>query len=325
MRRILLMAAVLVLLVGTNRGESADKIVLKVAHDSSATHPYQALWQKFKDVVEADSGGAVEVQIYPDSQLGDEPRMLEGLRLGTLDGMTAASVNIASFVPEVDLLNLPFLFRDLPHLYRVLDGSIGQRLAKAIETKSNGMVLGWMSGGTRLVWNRKQPIRRPEDLKGVRLRVMGTPVMVDTFNSLGAQATPIPFAEMYTALQQGIVDGADNDVVDLLTLKLYEVTKYVSETNHVVLGVGVLFSKKRYDRLTPDIQKIVLKAGREATAIGRKTWDTGVETAIVQLKQKGLVFNRVDLEPFKEIALKVYPKYADKVGGKALIDEVSRQ
>jgi tripartite ATP-independent transporter DctP family solute receptor len=324
MKRIVLTAVVFTLLGGTSVG-AAEKILLKVGHDSPTTHPYQRLWEKFGQVLETEAPGAVQVQIFPDAQLGDEPKMLEALRLGALDAMTIASVNLAPSVPEVDLFSLPFLFRDLPHLYRVVDGPIGQRLATTIEAKSGALVLGWMAGGTRLVWNKKKPIYRPEDLRGVKLRVMGTPIMVDTFSTLGAQATTVAFTELYTALQQGVVDGADNDVVDILSFKFNEVTKYVSETNHVILAVAVIFSKNRYDRLSPEIQRAVVKAGKEATTLGRKTWDGAVESAIAELKQKGLQFNKVDLKPFKEAAQKIYPKYAEKVGGAKLIEEVEKQ
>jgi tripartite ATP-independent transporter DctP family solute receptor len=325
MRRMVLVAIATLILGSVSSVPAAEKIVLKVGHDSSTTHPYQTFWARFKEVLEAETRQAVEVQIFPDAQLGDEPRMLEGLRLGTLDGQTISSGSLAPFVPEIDLLHLPFLFRDVPHLLRVLDGPIGGRLTKTVEARTGAVVLGWISGAPRLMWNKKRPIHRPEDLKGLKLRVQTGPLFIDTFNALGAQATIVSFAELYTALQQGVVDGSDQDAVDILTLKFYEVTKYVAETNHGVGSRAFLFSKKRFDRLAPAVQNAVLKAGQDATAAGRKATEDLVQTATVQLKQKGLQFNTVDLKPFRDLVQPVYSKHAKRVGGIELIEEVAKQ
>jgi tripartite ATP-independent transporter DctP family solute receptor len=304
---------------------AADKIVLKVGHDSPTSHPYQAAWVKFKEIVESETKGAVEVQIFPDAQIGDEPKLLEGIRLGTVDGAGISSLNLAQVVPELQLFSLPFLFRDVTHLYRVEDGPIGKQLSKAIEGKTGTMVLGWAHVGVRVIWNSKRPVLKPADLKGIKMRTMSNPIILDSFTAFGAQATTIPFAELYTALQQGVVDGADNDVVDILTSKFYEVTKHVSWTNHTILGTTFLFSKRRYDRLSPEVQKAVLKGGEQLGPTMRKGMDSLAEDATKQLKAKGLQFHEVDTKPFKELVTPVYKKYADRVGGMKMIEDVGRQ
>ena len=319
-------AAAAMLVMGLATGAvSADKIVLKVGHDSGVTHPHQKGMEKFKEVLEAETKGAVEVQIFPNAQLGDETKLVEGIRLGSVDAANASMGNIAPFVSEVDLFNLPFIFRDAAHAYKVLDGPVGQRIAKAMEAKAGVVFLGWSSVDFRTMWNSKRPIRSPADLKGLKMRVQASPIMIDTFNALGAQATPLSFAELYNALQQKVVDGADNGVGDILEEKFYEVTKYVSLTNHFAAVVAGLFSKKRFDRLPPDVQQAVLKAGRAASAAQRAAMASLEAGALDEVKKKGLEVYTVDKKPFQEAVEKIYPKYADRVGGAKVIDEVRSQ
>lgn len=333
-RRVLLLCWLLVVFCvacsGPTREEAtpagAEKILLKVAHNSSLEHPYQKGVEKFKEVLEAETDGAVEVSIFPSGQLGgSEEQAVQGVQFGVIDATVVAAGNLAPFVSEIELFNLPFLFRDQEHFYRVLDGPVGQWVGRAIEEKTNSVFLGYWSFGTRNAWNSVRPVLTPEDFEGLKIRVMGSPILLDTFNAMGAQATNMSWGELYSALQQGVLDGAECGPVDLLLEKLYEVTRYVSLTNHLIGAAPVLFSKKRYDSLPPNVQTAILLAGREAVEAARQAQDALAREALVELEKKGIEFFPVDKELFRAKVQPVYEKYAEQVGGAALIDRVSRQ
>ena len=303
--------------------QKTNKIVLKVTHNGSEKHPFQKGFEEFKRILEAETEGAVEVQIFPNAQLGSEQETTQMVKLGLLAANAAATAGgLATSVPEAELFNLPFIFRDLDHCYRVIDGPIGQGLAKVIEKKLNCIVLGYWFSGIRNVWNSKRPVRIPADLKGIKIRVMASPILIETFNTLGAQATPMAFGELYSALQMRVVDGAETDYLDLLYEKFYEVTKYVSLTNHMYVVVGLIFSRKVYDRLPPDVQAAVLKAGRASVAAEREAMDILSAAALDELKARGLEFIGVERDLFREKAKPVYENNADRVGGMALIEKV---
>jgi len=303
-------------------GLKADKIILKVAHNGNERHPFQNGFETFKEVLEAETDGAVEVQIFPNEQLATDEQASQMVMLGTI-AATASGGGLASFVPEAELFNFPFIFRDLGHFYSVLDGPIGQRIARVIEEKLDCIMLGYWFSGIRNVWNAKRPILTPDDFEGVKIRVMSSPVLVETFNALGAQATPMAFGELYSALQQGVVDGAETDHIDLLYEKFHEVTKYVSLTNHMFLAIALIFSRKQYDALPPSIQTAVLKAGQASVSVEREAMETVTDAALAELRRLGLKFYEVDKEPFRKKVAKVYTNNAEKVGGMEVIEQVT--
>lgn len=305
------------------KGKKEKKIVLKVAHNGPEKHPFQIGYKKFKEVLEAETAGSVEVQIFPNSQLGSEEEATQMVKLGLIAANAASTAGgLSTSVPEAELFNFPFIFRDLGHCYSVIDGPIGQNLARTVEEKLNCLVLGYWFSGIRNVWNSKRPVLRPDDLKGIKLRVMSSPMLVASFNALGAQATPLAFGELYSALQTGVVDGAETDNLDLLYEKFHEVTKYVSLTNHMFLVIALIFSKKIYDKLPTHVQEAVLKAGKASVIAERQAMDTLSESAFLELKALGLKFYEVDKAPFREKLEGIYRNYAGKVGGMALIEKV---
>lgn len=299
------------------------RIVLKVAHNGSEKHPFQQGFEEFRRVLESDTNGAVEVQIFPNAQLGSEQEATQMVKLGLLAAnATTAAGGLATSVPEAELFNLPFIFRDLEHCYRVIDGPIGQGLAREIEKKLDCIVLGFWFSGVRNVWNSKRPVRSPADLKGIKIRVMSSPIMIETFNALGAQATPMAFGELYSALQTKVVDGAETDHLDLLYEKFHEVTKYVSLTNHMYVVVGLIFSRKIFDRLPPDIQAVVIKAGRASVSTQREAMAAQTAAALEALKALGIEFIEVERGLFRDKTELVYKNNADRVGGMGLIKNV---
>jgi tripartite ATP-independent transporter DctP family solute receptor len=210
----------------------------------------------------------------------------------------------------------------LGHFYEVLDGPIGDEIAKKIEQKLDCIVLGWWFSGIRNTWNSEKPIYTPKDLEGMKIRVIGSSIVLDTFNAFGAQATNMSFGELYSAIQQGVLDGAECDHIDLLVEKFYEVTKYVSYTEHLYLSVALIFSKKQLDKLPIDIKEALIKAGKESIMAQRNAMEEKTKDALTELKEKGLVFNAVDKKLFKEKAEVVYEKHAEEVGGMSLINQI---
>jgi len=299
---------------------------LKVAHNGPEDHPFQAGFEAFKQALESGTNGEIKVEIFPSEQLGDEETTSQMVKTGTI-ACSAASAGggLAPFVPEADLLNLPFLFRDTDHFYKVVDGPTGEQIAAAVEESLNAKFVGWWFSGVRNAWNGEKPVTTPADLEGMKIRVMGSPVLIDTFNTLGAQATPMSFGEVYTSLQQGVIDGAETDHVDLKVEKFYEVTKYVSLTGHLYLAAGLICSNKVFDGLSEEQQKVFLEAAAASVTAEREAMATATDEARAFLEEQGLVFNDVDIDAFREKAQPVYAKNAERVGGMSAIEAVINQ
>jgi len=316
--------AVVAALTLSGCGTGAAPVVLKVAHNGSVNHPYQAGFERFKEVVEAETNGAVQVQIFENGQLGTEEEASIMVKLGALAASAAsAGGGLGPFVPAAEAVNLPLIFRDMEPFYRGLDGAPGERVAAAAAEQLDTMVLGWWFSGVLNTWNEVRPVRTPDDLAGLKIRVMGTPVLVEAFQALGTQATPMSFGELYSALEQGVVDGAESDHVDLLYERFYEVTKYVSLTEHMYLAAGLVFSRKLFGQLTPEAQQAVLLAGHEATVAQRAAMEVATLEALAILHERGdLEFIEVDRSLFQARVLEVYRNNAVRVGGMEVIDEI---
>lgn len=307
------------------QGDGPKKIVMKISHNGSENHAFQEGYNSIGKLLHDASENKVDFQIFPASQIAGEVEAIEMAKLGVIASTPASAGALGAFVPEADLLNFPFIFKDLDHFYKVLDGPVGDQVAKKIEDKLDCMVLGWWFAGIRNTWNSKRPIHAPEDLKGLKIRVIGSSVVLDAFDAFGAQATNMSFGELYSAVQQGVLDGGECDNTDLHVEKFYEVTKYVSNTEHLFLAVALLFSKKQYDKLPPHLQKALLEAGRNSTRIQRSAMEQKTEEAFTALKEKGLIFNDVDKKPFQDLVQEVYKNNAERIGGMQLIEQIIKQ
>lgn len=293
----------------------AAPIVLKVGHNGSTDFPYHKGLEVFAKEVGEKTGGKVKIEIFPSAQLGDQRQMIEGLRLGTIDMCVTSSADMAQFVPETDVLNLPFIFRDLKHSYQVADGPIGKQLAEITEKKANVKVLAWWSSGVRSVFNSQKAIKTPEDLKGMKIRTQPNKTDVAAFNALGAIATPIAYSELYTALQQDVVKGAENDPMSYFQQKFFEVCKYYSMTEHLINGGNrpLLISMKTWAKLSDDQKKVIEAAAKVAEAYERKYFENESDKTMKMLVDKGVIVNNVDKAPFQKRMTVVW----DEVGAKS--------
>ena len=261
-----LVAGVLIAIGSATHVHAADYTV-KIGWPSSdgETDPYAIGARAFKKAAEAGSKGRIEVQLFPNRALGDEKPLLEGMRLGTVDGGIVTNAVIAQVEPAFQINDMPFLFSNEKQAQAVLDSSVGEKLKKKLEAKGV-IVLGFMEGGFRNMVNNVRPVNTPEDVKGVKYRVMQNPVYISMFSSLGGNAVPMAWGETMTAVQQGALDGLEIPLTVIDQNKVYEVTKFLSLTNHTYSVICLLMAKRTYDKLPADLKQVVVQAGVQATA-----------------------------------------------------------
>ena len=219
---VLVVALSLTSLIGF--GLAQQKTVIKLAHHAPMTFPYQDGALKFKEVAERLSGGKIEVQVFGGAQLGGERDLLEGIRLGTVQ-MAIGAGALANFAPSYNVVQLPFLIKNQEHMTKIAEGPAGKLLSQRIEEQSGFKVIGYFSTGDSGIQTVKAPVRTPADLKGVKIRVMENPALIESMRALGANPTPLPFPEVYTSMKQGVVEGATIDYTALWTTKVYEAVK----------------------------------------------------------------------------------------------------
>ncbi len=298
-------------------------IVIKLAHVHVPEHPTSVGCLRFAKLMEERTNGRVKVEVYPGSQMGNERELYEALMMGTLEMGTISTSTIASFTRESGVWDLPYLFRDSGHAYRVMDGPIGKKVDKIALEKTGVRFIGYFENGWRHMTNKVRPINKPEDLNGLKIRAMTAPVMIETIRALGANPVPIAWGETYLALQQGVADGQENPHVNTFGAKLYEVQKYVSLTGHVYNPQVFSINDKFYQSLPADIQQLILKTATEVIDQARKESQALDSDFLKKLVEKGMIVNTPpDLAPFRAKGKIVYEKFASQVGGEGLINEI---
>ncbi|GAA0316504.1 DctP family TRAP transporter solute-binding subunit [Bacillus carboniphilus] len=298
---------------GSEAGGDSDKeIVLKFGHVLAPDHPYNLAAEKFKEVLEANAPQDVKVEIFHSSQLGSERDLTEGLQLGTVD-IAIAPGTIGGFEPKMGVLDLPYIFRDREHAYKVLDGEIGKELAENLPN-SDLRLLSYWENGFRNVTNSSKPIVTPEDLKGIKIRVPENGIYVDTFKAWGANVTSMAFGELYTALQQKTVDGQENPLAIIATNKFSEAQEFLSLTGHFYGPAQVLISESTWQELSPEMQEAVQKAADQARDYERQLLADNDAEYLEQLKSEGMKVNEVDVEAFQKASEPIWEMYEDEFG-----------
>jgi TRAP-type transport system periplasmic protein len=276
----------------------AQTVKLTLGHGAAPGNPRHEASVKFAEVLKARTAGRIEVQVAPSAQLGDDAAMLTALRTGALDMSANSQGAVANAVPEYAAFGMPFLFASLPQAWKLLDGPLGKELAERSAEKGL-IVLGYWDNGVRHMSNSKRPLLKPEDLKGLKMRTPPDAVTVDIMQALGAEAQQIKFAELYVALQQGVVDGQENPLMNIYASKLYEVQKYISLTGHKYEMTPFLMGKRTWDKLSEADRKAVMEAAAEATAMQRKLSQESDEKLVAELKAKGVHVDSVDKAAFE--------------------------
>jgi len=299
-----------------------QKLVLKFAHHAPVTFPYHDGVLKFKEALEKISAGKVEVQVFGGAQLGGERDILEGIRLGTVHFGIGAGA-LANFAPVYNIVQLPFLIKDQTHMGKVADGPAGRLLSRRIEEQSGFKVLGYFSTGDSGIQTVKAPVRTPDDLRGVKVRVMENQALIESLRGLGASPTPIPFPEVYTSLKQGVVEGATIDFTALWTTKVYETVKYMTVgLNFLAEPRPVVMSAKFFAAQPKDVQGWIQQAAHEAVRLERGIFLERQNKAKEELKAKGIQFVELDGKAFLDRMKPIWQKVARDFKAEDLLDEV---
>ncbi|HTR59799.1 MAG TPA: TRAP transporter substrate-binding protein [Casimicrobiaceae bacterium] len=275
----------------------------------------------FAREVEKRTGGRYRIQTFYSGALGAERESVEGVQLGTLDLTLTSTGPLPNFVPEVAILDIPFLFRDYAHARAVLDGPIGQELLAKFPPK--GLIgLAWAENGFRHMTNSKRPVNQPEDLKGLKMRTMENPIHIEAYRQFGILPTPMAFTEVFTALQQGTVDGQENPLSVITSAKLDQVQRYLSLTGHVYSPAVFLMNKAQWDKLSDFDKQAFVDAAKEGVKANRARVDEDERRAVADLRAKGMnVVENLDKARFQAV---LAPVYADlgKRFGQANIDRI---
>ncbi len=300
-------------------------IVMKFHHDLPKDSAQHVAALKFKAAVEARTGGEIEVRIFPSNALGNDVEATQQMQLGAIQGGLIPTAKLSSFVPAMQLIDLPFLFPSPKVAHRVLDGPAGKKLLKTLDKVGLKGLTFWESGFKQFTCDH--PVKSPADFKGYKVRVMQSPIIIDQFKALGANPVPIAFTETYNALQQKVVNCEENPLVSITKMKFYEVQSNVIISNHAYLAYAFVLSKRWYDSLSDKNKKIIRDAAVEFTPFERAETARREAGYLKTIKASGAKISRLtpdQLKAFQVATRSVHDKFADKIG-RGLLDEFYRE
>jgi tripartite ATP-independent transporter DctP family solute receptor len=295
--------------------------VMKLGHIMSPKHQVHLTAKKFADEVKARTNGAVEIQLFPSGQLGQEKEMFESIRLGSLELGLIAGNAIESFEASEGIFSLPYAFSSYEHVYRVQDGPVGKEIAKRVLDKTGVRYLGFGNIGFRHTLTRNKPVASPADFAGLKIRVPPSPAFVNAFRLLGANPTPIPGGEMYTALKTGVVDGVEGAPDILLDFKMFEVAKNYSLTGHIYTDIPLVIADRLWKSMAPARQSSFADAARAAELYQRDLIRQGESAMFDALRKSGVNVLKVDTAPMREKMTSYYDEFATRIGGRELISQ----
>ena len=300
------------------------KVVLKATDVHPLGYPtVEAVERMGRKLAEA-TNGRLSIQMYPSMQLGGEKEMIEQAQVGALQIARISVGPMGPLVPEFNVFNLPFIFRDAAHMEKVIDGPIGTDLLDKLTKHPTAGLIGlcYMNAGVRNVYNSKKSITKVEDLKGLKIRMMGNPLFVDTMNSLGGNGVAMGFDQLINAMQTGVVDGAENNEPSYESGQHYRYAKYYSKTGHLMIPEILVFSKRSFEAMPKDDQALILKVAKEAQLEQRKLWYEREQESLKKMIDAGVVVTEVaDRAPFQAAVKPVWDKYG--AAHKALIDQIA--
>lgn len=295
----------------TTAESSGDVIKLKLGMVDAETSNYYKGALQIAEEVKAATDGKVEITVYPGGQLGNERDMYEGALMGSIDIATTANAVLSSFIPEMAVLDQPFLFENVEQAHNVIDGKLGDLIAEKAATQGIHIV-GWMESGFRNVFS-KNPIQSVEDFKGVKIRTMENDMHMNAFNTLGAIATPMAAGDQFTALQQGTIDAAENATANVLANNFYEVTKNITNTEHLFVFIGVGFSDKAWNKIPDDLKDAVVAGVKKGCDAQRQFLADANAEAEIALKEKGVTFYEMDKEALKAAIMPTMGQFSDRM------------
>lgn len=299
--------------------EDSEGTTITIGHvnpsDLEISH-YQQFVVKFQEIVEEETNGDISVVIHPGGELGGEREMTESVELGTLDGIITSTAPLGNFASMTNVFDLPFLFKDREHAHKVLDSEVISEVEQQLEDRGL-KVLAWAEGGFGSITNDVAPIKNVDDINGMKIRTMENDIQMDTFNAFGAKATPMSFTELFTALQQGVVDGQFNPLATIVPNKFYEVQSHITLTDHYYLAAPFIINNDTFNSLSPEHQKIVQEAAITAKDYEREFVAEKDQEYLETLEDSGMEIikkEELDLESFQKATESVYEKYEDEYG-----------
>jgi len=298
---------------GARSAAAQQKMVFKASDVHPEGYPTVTAVESMGKKLEKDTNGRLSVQMYASMQLGGEKEAIEQAQVGAIALARVSVGALGPVVNDLNVLNLPFLFRNTAHMQKVIDGAIGQELLDKVTNHPTANLIGlcWMDAGARNMYDTKRPINNMADLKGMKMRVMGNPMFVDMMNSLGGNGVAMGYDQVFTALQTGVVDGAENNSPSFVFDNHYQVAKYYTLTEHLIVPEMVVFSKRIWNQLSKADQTLLLKLGKEAQQEERVLWNEYEAKALAKMKESGITVVKItDKKPFQDAVKPVWDKYA---------------
>ncbi|WP_018915611.1 TRAP transporter substrate-binding protein [Vreelandella zhanjiangensis] len=296
----LLTSAVLATMVFSAQSALAADYTLRFGHLANEQNIWHQAAEKFKEEVEANSDGRIEVRLYPSEQLGNEMDVINSIQLGTAD-MTITGESLQNWAPKAAMMAVPYAFRDSDHLHAAVNGDVGAEIEEQIIERTNLVPLAWFERGARELTSNR-PIRTPEELDGLRLRVPNVPLFVDTWQAMGARPTPMAFSEVFTALQQNTLEGQENPLSLIESASFNEVQDYVNMTGHVRSWIYVVIGRNQLEKMPEELQQVVRDAAETMQAFESELFVEDQERLEQALQERGMEFIEVDVDAFAEAA-----------------------
>lgn len=309
----------------TEKKDSGETIKLIMGHcdPEDENDPYHQTCIAFKNALEELSGGKVVVTVYPNAQLGDERTVIEAVQNGSVNCSAVTTAITSNFQPLTKIMDFPFLFASLEEAREASGSPAAQKILDSMD--SVGIKgLAFTENGFRYILNNKHTITKPEDLAGLKLRVMQSPVYMDFYNQVNCSATPLPFGEVYTAVSQGTVDGFDLPIPVILSSKLYEISKYMTDIRYTYTSLMIIMNKEQFDSYPEEVQGWIMEAAQRARTANFAKNDEVVAKGVSEIKDKVEVtaFEDVDFEAFRDVSRPVWDSQADAEGAKEILDEI---
>jgi len=307
-RAFILMTVVLLGLSLPGCGKKSDVTKIKMGHALDVEHPVHKAMIFMAEKLEEKSGGKVILEVYPGEQLGSEREMIEQVQMGLLDMTKVSTSPLESFIPAMSVFSVPYLFRDSEHLWNVLEGPVGKKLLQAGEEKGlKGLC--YYDAGSRSFYTKEKPIMTPADLEGMKIRVQESKTSMQMIKELGASPTPIAWGELYTSLQQGVVDGAENNPPSFYRSGHFEVCKHYSLDEHTMVPDIVLMSLKSWNKLPADVQKMVQEVADESVKYQKKLWKEDTQKALETVQAQGVKVYSPDKTAFRQKVKQMHESY----------------
>ena len=304
-----------VALLPFSAAHAQSKAVFKASDVQPPGYPTVAATENLGKKLAAATNGRLTLQMYPSAQLGGEKETIEQTQIGAIQMLRVSAGALGPIVDEVNVVNMPFLFKSIEHSEKMMDGPIGQDLLDRISANpgANLVALCWMNSGARSIYNTKRPIRTVEDIKGLKIRVIGNPIFIDMMNGLGGNGVAMGYDQVFSALQTGVIDGAENNPPSYVFSNHYTAAKYYSLTQHLVIPEVLVFSKRAWTNLSTDDQALIRKFAREAQLEERELWKAYEREAMEKAKAAGgEIIEIADKTPFQKAIKPVWDKYGPK-------------